>query len=421
MGKYIKSYYGISFAGIDSGWYSQTTDEPYASERAKIDKVWSEKCDKILNKYLFKSGTYFTAFNDDIISEIDKSLGTNLLEETRYYDYYIQNRAYEIKKLRNLWKQSYQEELGKKYECQLCNSETKLLECHPDLIRQYGIPPKYCRTCSYVASRYESLGDDVNKQLPFLMQNLSQKRKCDICDYKYSLEQEVFTYDSFGGKFIDCLYPNLFAKICPKCFKKAFKDYKRGSSEAHLSRLYELFLLIGKVPTQDFNSLFYLFKDRESIIQLFQVLQKVRPPDGYTEEFGSYFAALVKSGILPEGSRRLVIGTMVLAEDGHLCLSLVEKEIDDFLYKRGIKHQKEVFYPNSTLRADWEIFGRERRIFIEYFGLMNNPDYADKAKQKMKIAEKHKIEFIGIYPNDNWETILESFGKNLSLKKNIPK
>ena len=100
------------------------------------------------------------------------------------------------------------------------------------------------------------------------------------------------------------------------------------------------------------------------------------------------------------------MGTMVLAEDGHLCLSLAEKEIDDFLYKNEIPHNKEVHYPETKLRADWELLGNDARIFVEYFGLMANPEYAKRAKHKCELARKNEIKLIEIYPGDEWKTVL---------------
>ncbi|MBC8385545.1 MAG: hypothetical protein H8E57_08520 [Candidatus Cloacimonetes bacterium] len=65
------SYYGVTFAGINSGWYRKSKEETYSIGRKIIDKVWSRKCDEIFKKYIFKYGTFFTAFEDNIINEIE--------------------------------------------------------------------------------------------------------------------------------------------------------------------------------------------------------------------------------------------------------------------------------------------------------------------------------------------------------------
>lgn len=244
------------------------------------------------------------------------------------------------------------------------------------------------------------------------MTHLGEARPCDICGTSFSLAEHIFTYYSFGSKAVDLLYPNLFANICSDCFAKAFVDYKGGSPRERLTALYELFLLVEKVPTQDFENLFYLYRDKESIVKLVSLLQRMRTPSGYADEFGSFFAALVKSGVLPEGSKKMVIGTMTLSKDGHLCLSLPEKEIDDFLLTEGIAHDKEVSYPGCAFRADWELFGSNARTFVEYFGLMSNPDYAAKAKVKTEIALAAGIELIAMLPGTDWKAVILNWKKN---------
>ena len=121
---------------------------------------------------------------------------------------------------------------------------------------------------------------------------------------------------------------------------------------------------MGEVPPQDYTSLYYLFKDQNKLIDLTKRLFVLWSPDIFKQHFGSFFAALVKSGILPEGARKMKIGTMVLAKDGHVCLSLAEKDIDDFLYSSNIAHKKEVPYPQSEYRADWAVDWRGKKYFI---------------------------------------------------------
>ncbi|HXP59872.1 MAG TPA: hypothetical protein VN829_05225, partial [Dongiaceae bacterium] len=75
-----------------------------------------------------------------------------------------------------------------------------------------------------------------------------------------------------------------------------------------------------------------------------------------------------------------------------------------------------VYYPNSNYRADWELFGSGSRTFVEYFGLMSNAAYADKARQKSMIASAHGIELIGIYPCTDWKSVILLW-KTQKLKK----
>ncbi len=400
------SFYDPGLGNIGQGWYTKTTDSNYASDRNRLDAVWSPKCVDILEKYLRLYGMFFTAFTQNIMVEIDSCCKTNFAETVRYHEYYLANKVLQIPNLKVLWFDSIEKNKHNTFTCSICNLSQSVFECHPELIQKYGIDPPYCKKCDYLTSRYSSFGQDILDRLHAIIPQLGSARECEICSKGYPLENAIYTYGTFGKSFVDSLYPNFFINICPKCFKKAFSDYKRGNSKTRLSHLYDLFLFLGKIPTQDFERLFYLFKDKASILKLFKIMLKCRTPDGYKEEFGSFFSALVKAGILPEGTRRLEIGTMVLGKDGHFCLSLAEKEIDDFLSENRISHKKEVYYPESSLRADWEIFGFPKRIFVEYFGLMNNEDYARKTHAKIQMAKDSGILLLELYPDLDWQKYL---------------
>lgn len=402
--------YSPDSIGLKSGWYRKTSDENYAAGRRIIEKHWNKVCDEILIKFVVQYGTFFTIFSENLIREIDAALGTDFENNARYYEIFLTTRAYEIEKTKRIWRDSYKSNRDKTYTCPYCDKTFPILDCHPDILKTLGIPPTHCRTCDYVVGRYSSFWDkEIKRRVHDMMRNIDEEKNCELCQNRFSLKDDIFTYYSFGKQFVDYFYPNLYLHICPKCFKKTFHDYKRGSSATKLSRLYDLFLFTGEIPTQDFDKLFYLYKDHDSLCVLIEIFQKLRTPQGYKEEFGSFFAALVKSGILPEGSKRMTIGTMVLADDGHLCLSLPEKEIDDFLYSNDIPHDKEVYYPGCKMRADWEILGTKKRTLVEYFGLMNNKDYAEKTEKKIKLAAENNIELIEIYPESDWKVFLSRF------------
>ncbi len=391
------SFYTPFWAGIENDWY----------RNPEIDAVWKPDYDKLVEQLVIKYAPYIYPFAKEVLSVIDQENQTSFAAQRNNNAYYVLTRAHQMARTRELWLDAVEREKNRIYVCPVCKSETQALRIHPDIIREYGTNPPWCRTCNYVVRRYTKFwGDDTKRKLGDVMSRLSVPRNCDICTQSFSLEEDVFTYDSFGGKAVDLLYPNLFANICPVCFKKAFDDYKSGTRADQLRNLYQLFLLIGKIPTRDFGSLFFLFRERQPIVKLVSLLHEIRTPEGYEKEFGSLFAALVKAGVLPEGSKKMVIGTMVLAKDGHLCLSMVEKQIDDFLFESGIKHDKEVHYPSCDYRTDWELFGGNTRTFVEYFGLMSNFDYATKAALKQVMAAEAKINLIALYPETAWKEVL---------------
>jgi hypothetical protein len=115
---------------------------------------------------------------------------------------------------------------------------------------------------------------------------------------------------------------------------------------------------------------------------------------------GSWFAVLARSGCLPEGSRKEVYGTRILASDGHECLSMAEMQIDDLLTKLRIPHRKEVQYPNASFRCDWAVEQGETVVFIEYFGLSGRADYDQKIVKKREMLQKAGVALIELYSED---------------------
>jgi hypothetical protein len=110
---------------------------------------------------------------------------------------------------------------------------------------------------------------------------------------------------------------------------------------------------------------------------------------------------LVKARVFPDGTQRMARGTRIIAKDGDLCYPLKEKKIDDYLYSKSIPHVKEARYPDSNMRADWEVMQNGKRIFIEYFGLIDDPVYAAKVDKKKEICTNAGIALVEIYPDSD--------------------
>lgn len=86
------------------------------------------------------------------------------------------------------------------------------------------------------------------------------------------------------------------------------------------------------------------------------------------------------------------------AQDGHICNSVSELIIDNWLYKHNIVHKKEVSYPKGKFTADWSL---TENTFIEYFGLANDSKRYDKeVKKKQQICKTSGVTLIEIYSKD---------------------
>lgn len=102
------------------------------------------------------------------------------------------------------------------------------------------------------------------------------------------------------------------------------------------------------------------------------------------------------AGLLEDGTRRLLRGTQCLARDGHLCHSLGEKTVDDFLTDLGLTHEREPRYPESNLRADFRL----GMTFVEFLGLKGQPEYDRKTAAKKLLCETAGLRLLLIEPKD---------------------
>lgn len=116
--------------------------------------------------------------------------------------------------------------------------------------------------------------------------------------------------------------------------------------------------------------------------------------------FGSWNNAVTVAGLTPNRSHenRMYKRTRTKAKDGHICDSISEAIIDNWLAENKISHERNAHYPNSKHLADWSI---KDNVFIEYFGLAkDSPRYDRSVKEKTRLCKKHGIKLIAIYPKD---------------------
>ncbi|MBI4133231.1 hypothetical protein HY478_01310 [Candidatus Uhrbacteria bacterium] len=108
------------------------------------------------------------------------------------------------------------------------------------------------------------------------------------------------------------------------------------------------------------------------------------------------------------------------AKDGHVCDSVSEALIDNWLTEHGIAHERDARYPGGTNHtADWRVGDT---VFLEYFGLAHDSPRYDKAiSEKKKICEQHAILLIEIYPQDLYPTMQLSEKIPSLLKVILPK
>lgn len=312
--------------------------------------------------------------------------------------------------------------------CCFCEAKFDINNLHPGHVKYFGEHPKVCRRCGLCFGPYGKLwSDDLEARIVQAKANAGVARTCYMCGKSFNLLGSFYRHMWYknteypnlqmedanpewgywvSAEGLDFLYPNLYTAICPECFQGLFWQHIEHDPQAQLDAVKELGEELGKLPARNFPTYIYSYQDRSKVEWFLSLLKRLPDPELINVRFGSYFKLLLKSGLLPEGTRRMRLGTWTLAKDGDMCFSLAERDIDDWLFKNKIKHTKEVKYPGSDMRCDWEIFVDGKRIFIEYFGLMNQKTYAAKAELKKQIAEANQIQLVGILPHDDWEDVL---------------
>lgn len=216
---------------------------------------------------------------------------------------------------------------------------------------------------------------------------------CPLCNHR-------FVEDSLPGPLVERLGIDQL-DFCAPCLKDTVLQSSGNdnlSKQEVLTYLRDLADVLERVPPQNFGIGRNDFVDMstQERLAVLQVLKRKPTRHRVKELHGSWLKALVEAGVLEDGTRRTSRGTQCLAKDGHVCMSLGEKTIDDFLYARGISHKKESPYPEGNFKADFVAKG----VFIEYFGLKGDPDYDAKTEAKQRICKKYAIRLVSVYPSD---------------------
>ena len=200
--------------------------------------------------------------------------------------------------------------------------------------------------------------------------------------------------------------------FCEPCYSLILSHENRAdnretikqSDNEMLSNLGKLADALEGIPTQAFMKSIDLSNySSEKQIKIGIALLKMPSYKIYLQRFDTWLASLVRADILKDGFMQTSRGIQCLANDGHLCLSLGEKEIDDWLSSRNIPHEKEIRYPydpelnpSELQRCDWKIGD----LYVEYAGMMSDHEYSMKIKDKQLLSKVHNFRLVVLYPDD---------------------
>ena len=161
-------------------------------------------------------------------------------------------------------------------------------------------------------------------------------------------------------------------------------------------------------------------RDPKDAVEIIQVLSQLPRQEDISPFFESKAKLLELAGF--EGhSQTSYGGHRSKAADGHLCLSIGERDICEFLFRRGIAHYKEPYYSRDPaiveeyghLRGDFQI----ENVIVEFAGLTGSGPYDEKMKLKVLLAETLNIPQIVLYPKDLGDLDLSLIGALNQLKR----
>ncbi len=198
------------------------------------------------------------------------------------------------------------------------------------------------------------------------------------------------------------VWRDLGTDFCGVCLARAFwlDGDPVATRDAILEHIAALYAAWQRVPPQTVTSHDIFGSSFEQRRELMKILIDRPTTDRVREAFGSWFEALVAAGVLDGAAQRMTRGTRCLANDGHVCLSIGEKTIDDLMCAAGIEHSKEPPYPDGRMRADFRV----GVTLVEYFGLAGDAEYDAKIELKRSLAAKHGFMLIEVYPTDLADT-----------------
>lgn len=392
-------WYGPDFENISSGWYENTEEEPYASERRQILTWWTPTHDAVIEWFLGSYGMFLLASIDGIEREIQRLRGTRV-SIARNFGTFVLNRVRTQTHLWNIYASDFLTRYRQTHACRACGKTEPLLNIHPEQLEAtHGLVLPLCelhwKTYQRAAGRVDAGPRGVPSDA--VLDSMLGTHRCPVCSRDHTWMDRTYTYtDGF------CSIAPRHREICFDCMDAAInKDRRSYPTKQDLDGLLEISRILDALPSSDpFKVIMEQAKTLDAASGIVRLMKEMVRFSALKKEYGSWFAVLATSGCLPEGSRKEVFGTRILAKDGHECLSMAEKQIDDELQRLRIPHRKEVQYPNAAFVCDWVVQRSDGVVFIEYFGLSGKAAYEEKIIQKRAALANAGVELIELYYED---------------------
>ena len=183
--------------------------------------------------------------------------------------------------------------------------------------------------------------------------------------------------------------PKLQPKIrtCLNCGKSFIRRDRYCSKSCGMEALQKLYTVTAEEILVDIKA-FYRRNGRIPLKLEYKHSKAARL------RFGTWNKAVIAAGLNPNP---VLFAKKYVANDKHVCDSLSEKIIDDWLFARKILHKTNVPYAGTKMTADFEVNG----TLIEFFGLRGHLKSYDRlADKKERLFKDNGLKVISLYPND---------------------
>jgi hypothetical protein len=394
---------------IEERIYLSYEDDEYYFVGNDVDdeyflNIWKNEYDNNIEELLYYCGTHWENYIYDLFYPV------YLKNEMDYFIYkYISESS---KTIKDYFQKHKDEIFNPKYEN------------YPKIWKTVfkNLPPEM----EYVNKRFYY---DLSSFLENRVYDIKKKNKINTIDrIRKSKASDVIFKDSNSGNSISFYHRSIVGwdlqNYTIYLFPYEFDSYKRDGTineiKGNISNLRYLFDFLGFIPNIN-ASIYSIFKNVpiEKYVEFVKLQQITYSPYEYCFAYGNWLNAVIATGYLgTDKISKNTYGYRVIAKDGHICNSLAEKTIDDWFYNNNIEHIKEPKYPQcvidmigSNVKADWLI----EDIFIEYFGLQNDKNYAKKTSSKLLSCELNGIKLLALYPGDEYhlEKIFVEYIKNV--------
>ncbi|MGO1042163.1 homing endonuclease associated repeat-containing protein [Clostridioides difficile] len=238
---------------------------------------------------------------------------------------------------------------------------------------------------------YENLGYDKKEITNLILENDMKKKYLELKNIlgKMPNNRDLDKYSKLGKSYCASAYKNHFGNLYNlqnqldintnmrmKSRRKSKNDLKND--------ILKLYKLLGRIPTvHDISS-----------CEWCSSLTK------YQREFGTYEELLVEINLLPR--HRLYYTNKKRLK----MRSFWELLFANMLEEYDIEYNTETYYKNvipnfsTNHRFDFEINLKNKKYYVEIFGLMIYEKYRNKTEWKIDICKKNNINLIDIYPQD---------------------